>query len=71
MNDNFLWLLIILFGAVFSVALLVKIAMWLNDFQKEMKYLNNEIRRTDGEERRYWISRKHRLWLSVIPFVRY
>ena len=44
---------------------------FFQDFSTELKYLNNEIRRTDGAERRYWIKRKRKLWLSLIPFVKY
>lgn len=71
MTDKSFWLLIALFGIIFGFALLVKLAMWMQDFSQELKYLNNEIRRTDGDEQRYWISRKRRLWLSILPFVRY
>lgn len=71
MTDESFWLLIALFGIIFGFALLVKLAMWMQDFSQELKYLNNEIRRTDGDEQRYWISRKRRLWLSILPFVRY
>lgn len=71
MFDESFWILIVLFGIIFVLALLVKLAMWMRDFSQELKYLNNEIRRTDGDERCYWISRKGRLWLSILPFVRY
>lgn len=71
MTDKSIWILIALFGIIFGFALLVKLAMWMQDFSQELKYLNNEIRRTDGDERRFWISRKRRLWLSILPFVRY
>ena len=39
-------------------------------FMKELRYLNNEIARTDGEERRYYTRCKRKLLLSLIPFVR-
>ena len=71
MEDKELWILIALFGGIFGFALIVKLAMWLNDFSGELKYLNSEIGRTDGSEQRYWIRQKRRLWLSIIPFVRY
>jgi hypothetical protein len=44
---------------------------FINDFSQELRYLNSEIRRTDGAERRHWIRQRRRLWLSLIPFVRY
>lgn len=51
--------------------LVVKIAQWIIDFTKELKYLNTEINRTYGEEHLYWVNRKRRLWLSILPFFRY
>ena len=55
MDDKELWMILIaLFGGIFGFALIVKFAMWLNDFSGELKYLNSEIGRTDGSEQRYW-----------------
>lgn len=71
MEDKDFWILIALFGGLFGFALLVKFVMWINDFSHELRYLNNEISRTDGSEQRYWKHQKRRLWLSIIPFVRY
>ena len=71
MEDKELWILIALFGSIFGFALLVKFVMWINDFSHELRYLNIEISRTDGSEQRYWKRQKRRLWLSIIPFVRY
>lgn len=63
--------IVAIIGIVFLIAILVGIAMWWNDFSQELRYLNNEIRRTDGAEQRHWKRQKRRLWLSLIPFVRY
>ena len=71
MEDKELWILIILFGCLIGIGLLFSFASWLNDFSSELRYLNNEIGRTDGSERRYWKRQTRRLWLSIIPFVRY
>lgn len=71
MADNIIWFFVIIIGIVFGIALLVSFAAWMNDFSRELKHLNNEIDRTDGEERRYWIAQKRRLWLSILPFIRY
>lgn len=43
----------------------------ISEFAQELRYLNTEISRTDGEPRRHWLRRRRRLWLSLIPFVRY
>lgn len=51
--------------------LVIGLAIFLNDFTRELRYLNAEIDRTEGAERRYWIRQRRRLWLSLIPFVRY
>ena len=51
--------------------LVVASAASLNDFSRELKYLNSEIGRTSGAERRHWLKRRRKLWLSLLPFVRY
>lgn len=71
MEDKELWILIALFGCLIGFVILVKFVMWINDFSHELRYLNNEIGRTDGSEKRYWKRQKRRLWLSIIPFVHY
>lgn len=58
-------------AAFFLFGLLVDLCLLINDFSRELKYLNNEIGRTTGAERRYWIRQRRRLWLSLIPFVKY
>ncbi len=69
--DNEIWSLIIIIGIPIALVLLVGLAFRLSDFSHELKYLNCEIERTDGEERKYWIRRRRQLWLSLIPFVGY
>ena len=51
--------------------ILIGLIQFYNEFITELQHLNSEIERTDGEERAYWISRKRRLWLSLLPFVKY
>lgn len=43
----------------------------VTDFSKELKYLNCEISRTTGAERKAWKAKRRRLWLSILPFVKY
>lgn len=66
---------VIILGSLVAVLilglLLVKFARWITEFQAELKYINNEIGRTSGSEQRRWIRRRRRLWLSIIPFIRY
>ena len=49
----------------------VRIAIIFQAFMRELRYLNQEIARTTGRERQHYIRRKKRLFLSLIPFVRY
>ena len=69
--DTELYWLVGIVAAFFLILLLFGLVSFINDFSQELKYLNNEIRRTDGAERMHWIRQKRRLWLSLIPFVKY
>lgn len=69
--DAELYSLIIIIAAFFLIVLLFGLAQFINDFSRELRYLNNEIERTTGSERRYYIRQRRRLWLSLIPFVKY
>ena len=70
-DENVILTLFIIVGCLFLIVLVALFIRWLNDFQGELRYLNNEIKRTDGEEREYWLEKKRRLLLSIIPFIRY
>ena len=69
--DTALYVLIGIVAAFFLFLLLFGLASFFNNFSQELKYINCEIRRNDGSERRYWIRKRRRLWLSLIPFVKY
>ena len=69
--DTELYWLIGIVTVFFLILLLFGLVSFINDFSRELKYLNNEIRRTEGAERRHWIRQRRRLWLSLIPFVKY
>ena len=69
--DTELYWLIGIVAAFFLIIVLFGLVCFINDFSQELRYLNIEIRRTDGAERRHWIRQRRRLWLSLIPFVRY
>lgn len=70
-QDTGFYILIGIIGFFLLIGLLFGLAQFLNDFMSELRYLNNEIGRTDGEERKHWIRQRCRLWLSLIPFVKY
>ncbi len=69
--DNELLYLFFLIGIPLIFTLLVGFAFQIRDFKQELKYLNCEIERTEGEEQKYWIRQRRKLWLSLIPFVKY
>ena len=56
---------------ILLILLVCKTCIFIKEFTLEIRYINNEIRRTTGNERRYWIYMRRRLWLSLIPFVKY
>ena len=54
-QDTGFYILIGIIGFFLLIGLLFGLAQFLNDFMSELRYLNNEIGRTDGEERKHWI----------------
>lgn len=56
---------------IFIIILVVGLAYFLDGFLHELKYLNIEIKRSSRSERKYWKKRRLRLWLSLLPFVKY
>ena len=55
----------------FLVAIAIKMLLFFREFSVEMRRIKTEIYRAEPSERAYWNGRKRRLWLSLIPFVRY
>ena len=70
-QDTGFYILIGIIGFFLLIGLLFGLAQFLNDFMSELRYLNNEIGCTDDEKRKHWIRQRRRLWLSLIPFVKY
>lgn len=66
-----LYCLVGIVGLLLLIVLLYSFISYINDFSNELRYLNNEIGRTSGAEQACWIRRRKKLWLSLIPFVRY
>ncbi len=71
MEDTGFWILVGLLVAAMGFGFLAAFVYWLHGFRSELRYLNSEIGRTGGSTQRYWRRRRRRLWLSVIPFIRY
>ena len=68
--DPFTNVLLAIVIAFFAVLILVGLTMKINEFSHELDYLNREIARTEGAERKHWKREKRRLWLSLLPFFR-
>ena len=65
------YLFINLFIVIIFALILAKLIIFFVDFSRQLKSINFEIKRTSGSVRRYWIKKKRRLWLSLIPFIKY
>jgi|GEM_PF-2536565 len=70
-GDTLFYLAAAIFALIIIVAILISFVQWIIGFRTEYRYIKNEINRTYGREKKYWIRQKRRLILSVIPFVRY
>lgn len=66
-----MYVFVIVFLLIFVIMIGATFLQWLSDFIMELKYLDCEIKRTTGKEQRYWIRQKRKLWLSLLPFVKY
>ena len=56
---------------IILILLCIRFVPMITDFRDELRYINEEIRRTEGQERAHWEKKKKKLWLSLLPFVRY
>ena len=70
-NDTGLFVIFILAILFLTSLLLVSFIRWVLDFRWELKRLKSEIGRTKGREQERWKRKKKKLWLSLLPFVRY
>lgn len=69
--DTEIYLLTGALAAIFLFLLLYKIMLFTKEISEEMRILNREIRRTAGDERKFYICERRRLILSFFPFVKY
>lgn len=65
------WILAGVVAAPILLGLFVRLCMFLSEFAQERRYINCEIQRSSGSERRFWIRQRKRLWLSLIPFIKH
>ena len=68
-NEQVLGVLLIIL--MLTVVLLAILSPWIRWFRRELKFINTEIQRNTGREQQRWLRRRRRLWMSVIPFVKY
>jgi len=66
----FLRLLLPMALALLLFLFVLSLAFRLRPFLHQLRYLNMEIARSQGEERRYWEKQKRRLWRTLLPFSR-
>ncbi len=70
-SNSLFYLFIVLVALFILFSLIVGFVQLFGDFSRELRFLNNEISRSKGVERRNWKRRRCRLWLSLLPFVKY
>lgn len=69
--DYLIYTIFGLLSVFFVIVLLIDSVQTIKNFSQELRSLNQEIARCSGCERRYWLRRRRRLWLSLLPFVKY
>lgn len=68
--DSTTGMLLIVLGLLFAIILLIGIVTKLNRFTNELRYINMEIKRNTGSQKKHWQKEKRLLWLSLLPFFR-
>lgn len=70
-SDLLFYGVVIILAVIITVSLLFGLASYFTKFSRELQMINGEIRRSTDRERRYWKKQRRKLWLSLIPFVKY
>ena len=71
-NDQTFILIMVVGACILAVVLFVALAVWMPKFQRELHKVNRYIKEARSErERQHYLKRRRRLWLSLIPFVKY
>ena len=70
---NFYETVLLVIGCILAIGLIgLSIFVRYAEFSREKRYLNCELRRCSGKERKYYKARKRRLLLSFFfPFIKY
>lgn len=67
-TDDTTRILLIIIAAIFLALFLAWFVRKLNIFISDLRYINMEIGRNEGEDREFWIRKKKRLWKIFLPF---
>ena len=71
-NDQTFIVIMVIGICALAAVLFVALAVWLPKFQREIHHVNRRIKNAQSErERQHYLKRRRRLWLSLIPFVKY
>lgn len=70
-TDTPLYIFLSIAAIIFLILVISKLYLSIKEFFLELRYINCELHRATDSERSYWLRRRKRLWLSLIPFVRY
>jgi hypothetical protein len=68
--EPIVYILYAILFAFFVILVLIGISIKLSAFFRQLAFIYHEIRSTTGDEQRYWMQEKRRLWQSLIPFYR-
>ena len=71
MGDSGYITIAIVIGVLILMLAVARLAVFLQWFTRELRYVEKEIARTTGDEKKHWEKRKKRRWRSLIPFLRY
>lgn len=67
-TDPTVTIMITVIAIFFAIVFLVYFTATYTKYSQEMKYIESEIRRSEGSEKKYWIKKKRQLWKSFLPF---
>ena len=71
-NDQTFIVIMVIGACALAVVLFVALAVWLPKFQRELHKVNRYIKNARSErEKQHYLKRRRRLWMSLIPFVKY
>lgn len=63
-------IVIALLAVVFLLILFIAFMVKVKTFRDDLEYVNMEIRRNTGAERKHWQRKRRKLWLSMLFGIR-